>query len=119
VLGVADLLGRAEVADQADAPDIMSIVEELSRCEGRLAEIARTKVVIEARVKERHARERAKHEAAMAAREAKATGRKPRGRVPQPLQQGRGSEVESLLVIALKWCGPRTTSSSFSQCWAS
>jgi hypothetical protein len=95
---------------------MMSIIEELSRCERRLAEIARTKVVIEARVKERYARERAKHEAAMAAREAKATGRKPRGRVPQPLQQGRASQVESLLVIPLRWCGSRTTSSSFSQC---
>jgi hypothetical protein len=42
--------------------------------------------VIEARAKERHARERAEYEAKMAARESKAaeTGKKPRGREPQP-----------------------------------
>jgi transposase len=83
---VADLLGKAEVADQADVPDGMQVPEELARREKRLAEIARAKVVIEARAKERHARERAEYEAKLAARETKAaeTGKKPRGRVPQP-----------------------------------
>jgi transposase len=83
---VADLLGRAEAADQADAPDGMQMPEELARREKRLAEIARAKAVIEARAKERHARERAEYEAKMAARDAKAaqTGKKPRGRGPLP-----------------------------------
>jgi transposase len=104
---VADLLGKAEAADQADVPDGMSIPEELARREKRLAEIpssgysngfavgtlaslARAKVVIEARAKERHARERAEYEAKLAARETKAaeTGKKPRGRVPQPPVEG-------------------------------
>jgi len=87
---VADLLGRAEAADQADTPDGMSIPEELSRREKRLAEIARAKAVIEARAKERHARERAEYEAKMAEREAKQarTGKKPGGRVPQPPAEG-------------------------------
>jgi hypothetical protein len=51
---------------------------------------SRAKVVIEARAKERHARERAEYEAKMAAREAKAaeTGKKPGGRVPQPPVEG-------------------------------
>jgi len=46
--------------------------------------------VIEARAKERHARERAEYEAKMAAREVKAaqTGKKPGGRVPQPPAEG-------------------------------
>jgi len=46
--------------------------------------------VIEARAKERHARERAEYEAKMAAREAKAaqTGKKSGGRVPQPPVEG-------------------------------
>jgi hypothetical protein len=50
-----------------------------------LAEIARAKAVIEARAKERHARERAEYEAKMAARDAKTvqTGKKPCGRVPR------------------------------------
>jgi len=87
---VADLLGKAEAADQADVPDGMSIPEELARREKRLAEIARAKVVIEARAKERYARERAEYEAKMAAREAKAaeTGKKPGGRVPEPPVEG-------------------------------
>src|ERR1700683_1014362 len=87
---VADLLGKAEAADQADVPDGMQVPEELARREKRLAEIARAKVVIEARAKERHARERAEYEAKMAARDAKAaqTGKKPGGRVPQPPVEG-------------------------------
>jgi hypothetical protein len=40
-------------------PDGMQVPEELARREKRLAEIARAKAVIEARAKERHARERA------------------------------------------------------------
>jgi len=87
---VADLLGRAETADQADIPDGMQVPEELARREKRLAEIARAKAVIEARAKERHARERAEYEARVAEREAKAaqTGKKPGGRAPKPPVEG-------------------------------
>lgn len=87
---VADLLGKAEAADQADVPDGMSIPEELARRENRLAEIARAKAVIEARAKQRHARERAEYDAKMAACVAKtaATGKKPGGREPQPPAEG-------------------------------
>src|ERR1700676_611811 len=76
---VADLMAKAEVADQADVPDGMSIPEELARREQRLAAIARAKATIEARAKERHAREQAEYEAKLAARDAKtnATGKKP------------------------------------------
>jgi transposase len=83
---VADLMARAEAADQADIPDAMSIPEELARREARLAKIAEARATIEARAKERYAREQAEHAAKMAARAAKtaATGKKPGGRVPQP-----------------------------------
>ena len=83
---VADLMAKAEAADQADVPDGMSIPEELARREQRLAGIARAKATIEARAKERHGREQAEHDAKMAAREAKAaaTGKKPGGRPPAP-----------------------------------
>jgi transposase len=83
---VAELLAKAEAADGADLPDGLSIPEELARREQRLAEIARARAVIEARAKERHAREQAEYEAKMAARAAKAaaTGQKPRGRPPVP-----------------------------------
>ena len=81
---VAELMAKAEAADQADVPDGMSIPEELARREQRLAEIARARAIIEARAKERHAREQAEYEAKMAAREAKAaaTGKKPGGKPP-------------------------------------
>jgi transposase len=87
---VADLLAKAEAADQVDVPDGMSIPEELARRETRLAEIARARATIEARAKQRHAREQAEHDAKMAQRAAKtaATGKKPGGRSPAPPVEG-------------------------------
>jgi len=87
---VADLMAKAEAADQADVPDGMSVPEELARREKRLVAIARARATIEARATERHARERAEHEAQLAARAAKtaATGKKPRGRPPAPPVEG-------------------------------
>jgi len=87
---VAELMARAEAADQAGVPDRMQIPEELARREQRLVAIARARTTIEARAKERHARERAEHEAKLATRAAKsaATGKKPRGRPPVPPAEG-------------------------------
>jgi transposase len=87
---VADLLATAEAADGADIPDGMSIPDELALREERLRKIAQARATIEARAKERHARELAEHEAKLAAREAKiaATGKKPGGKPPQPPAEG-------------------------------
>ena len=87
---VADLLARAEAADQADVPDGMSIPEELALREKRLVKLAEARARIEARAKERHERERAEHEAKLAAREAKtaATGKKPGGKPSAPPVEG-------------------------------
>src|ERR1700723_2853566 len=87
---VAELMAKAEAADQADVPDGMSIPEELERRELRLAAIAAAKAQIEARAKERHAREQAEYEAKLKAREAKtaATGKKPSGRPPAAPVEG-------------------------------
>ena len=84
---VAALLARAEAADKADAPDGMSIPEELARREDRLAKLAEARAKIEARAKERYEREMAEHEAKLAAREAKAkaTGK---NKPPQPPVEG-------------------------------
>jgi transposase len=89
---VAELMAKAEAADQADVPDGMSIPDELARREQRLAEIARARAIIEARAKERHAHEQAEYDAKMAAREAKtaATGKKPGGKPPAPPVEGPG-----------------------------
>jgi transposase len=87
---VADLMAKAEAADQADVPDGMSIPEELARREERLAKIAEARAKIEARARERFEREQAEHEARMAARAARtrATGKKPGGKPPEPPSQG-------------------------------
>ena len=68
----------------------MSVPDELARREERLRRIAEARATIEARAKERHAREMAEHEAKMAAREAKiaATGKTPGGKPPQPPVEG-------------------------------
>jgi transposase len=89
---VADLMAKAEAADAADIPDGMSIPDELAFREERLRKIAQARATIEARAKERHARELAEHQAKMAAREAKiaATGKKPGGKPPQPPAEGPG-----------------------------
>jgi transposase len=83
---VADLMAKAEAADQADVPDGMSIPDELGRREDRLRRIAEAKAAIEARATERHAREHAEYDAKLAAREekAKVTGKKTSGPVPKP-----------------------------------
>ena len=76
---VADLLARAEAADAADVPDGTSIPTNWRGARKRLRKLAEAKAKIEARAKERHAREMAEHQAKMASREAKtaATGKKP------------------------------------------
>jgi transposase len=87
---VAELTAKAEAADKADIPDGMSIPDELARREDRLQKIAETRAKIEARGKERFAREQAEHEAKLAARKAKtaSTGKKPCGKPPRPPTQG-------------------------------
>src|SRR5471030_3008725 len=83
---VADLMAKAEAADQADLPDGMSIPDELARREERLRRLAEARAKIEARAKERYAAELAEHQAKLAAREAKTkeTGGKP----PEPPVEG-------------------------------
>ena len=87
---VADLMAKAEAADQADLPDGFSIPEELARRDERLRKLAAARAKIEARAKERHAREQAEYEAKLAARAAKEerTGKKPGGKPPSPPTSG-------------------------------
>jgi hypothetical protein len=87
---VAELLAKAEAADRSDIPDGLSIPEELARREERLAKLAEARSKIEVRTRERFEREQAEHQARLAARDAKAaaTGKKPRGKPPQPPVEG-------------------------------
>jgi transposase len=87
---VAELLVKAEAADQADIPDGMSVPEELARRNVRLEKLAAARATIETRAKERFEREQAEYQARLAARAAKteATGKKPGGKPPQPPVEG-------------------------------
>jgi transposase len=81
-----ELLALAEQADQIDLPEGMVIEDEITFRKNRLTNLAEAKVVLEARAQERYEAEQAEYQAKMRAREEKAqrTGRKPRGRAPQP-----------------------------------
>jgi transposase len=87
---VADLLAKAEAADQTVIPDGMSIPVELALREDRLEKLAAARAKIEARARERFVRELAEHEAKLAARAAKTavTGKKPGGKPPPPPVEG-------------------------------
>ena len=87
---MAELQALADAPDRTKLPDDVSIPEELARREVRLAEIAEARVKIRARADERYALEQAEYQAKLAAREARAatTGKKPRGRLPQPPVEG-------------------------------
>jgi transposase len=87
---VADLLAKAEAADQADVPDGMSVPDELARRQVRLEQLAKARATIASRAKERFEREQAEYQAKIAVREAKieATGKKPGGKPPQPPVEG-------------------------------
>ena len=87
---VKELLARAEAADQEPLPEGLSIPEELSRREERLAAIRQAKEQIEARAAERDAQEKAEFEAKIIAREDKTarTGKKPGGKPPAPPSSG-------------------------------
>jgi transposase len=87
---VKELLARAEAADQEPLPEGLSIPQELSRREERLAAIRQAKAQIEARAAERDAQDKADFDAQMKAREEKATrtGKKPGGKPPSPPSAG-------------------------------
>ena len=87
---VKQLLRLAEQADGVNTPDGMSIPEELERREVRLAAIAEAKSKIETRAEERLQREQVEHHRKLAARaeQEKRTGKKPRGRPPEPPSGG-------------------------------
>jgi len=91
---VAELLALAEAEDKADVPDGMSVPEELARREDRLVRLAEAKAKIEARARERFAREQAEHEAKLAARaeKEKKTGKKPGGKPPAPPSAAPGAK---------------------------
>jgi transposase len=83
---VAELLRKAESADQSDIPDGMDLPAELSIRQERIKAIKEAKAEIERRAAERYAEERKAYDAKMAERAKKEqeTGKRARGKKPQP-----------------------------------
>jgi len=87
---VAELLQKAESADDADIPDGMDVPAELSIRRGRIKAIKEAKAEIERRAAERHAEEQEAYDAKIAdrAKKEQETGKKARGKKPQPPTAG-------------------------------
>jgi transposase len=87
---VEELFALSERADQADLPDGLVLSDEIAIRQARLARLAEAKAVLEARAKERTAREQAEYDAKVQERAEKArqSGGTPRGRAPKPPTPG-------------------------------
>jgi transposase len=87
---VAELLQKAESADNADIPDGMDVPAELSIRRERIKAIKEAKAEIERRAAERYAEEQKAYEAKIAdrAKKEQETGKKARGKKPQPPTAG-------------------------------
>lgn len=83
---VEELMALAEKAEQEDLPQGLDVAFEIALRQERLLNLDQAKAVLEARAQERHEAEKAEYEAKLREREEKAnkTGRKPRGKAPQP-----------------------------------
>lgn len=86
---IEELFALAEKAD-SEQPDDFDIDNEVGRRRTKLANLAQAKAMIEAMAGQRHAEEQADYERKMAARQEKEerTGKKSRGRAPQPPEPG-------------------------------
>lgn len=87
---VDELFALASAVDGGQLPVEMNVSDEIERRKQQLARLAEAKKVLEARAAARYEAEKAEYEAKMQARAAKEvkTGRKSRGRQPQPPTPG-------------------------------
>ena len=89
---VQQLLTLGEQADQGERvlPTGLVVDDEVTLRQDRLAKLAQAKAVLEARARERYAAEQVEYQAKLREREekARAKGRKPGGRPPQPPTPG-------------------------------
>ena len=87
---IAQLLAKAEDADSTPLQDGLSVPEEISRREARIAKLKEAKKTIEERARLRFEEEQAEYEAKLVQREEKekSTGKKARGKKPKPPEEG-------------------------------
>jgi transposase len=95
---VQALMALGEKADRAGVPDGMDVPAEIARREQRLLAIDAAKAQIEQRARERLEAEQQEHQAKLKRRQAQRdAGKKPRGKDPEPPQEGpRDSDQASL-----------------------
>lgn len=95
---VQTLMALGEKADRAGVPDGMDVPAEIARREQRLKAIEQAKAQIEQRARERLETEGQEHQAKLKRRQAQRdVGKKPRGKDPEPPQEGpRDSDQVSL-----------------------
>jgi transposase len=95
---VQTLMALAEKADRAGVPDGMDVPAEIARREQRLKAIDAAKAQIEQRARERLEAQQQEHQAKLERRQAQRdAGKKPRGKDPEPPQEGpRDSDQVSL-----------------------
>jgi transposase len=95
---VQTLMALGEKADRAGVPDGMDVPAEIARREQRLKAIDAAKARIEQRARERSQTERHEHQAKLKRRQGQRdAGQKPRGKDPEPPQEGpRDSDQVSL-----------------------
>ena len=89
-----ELMALGEKAEEEDLPEGLQVEFEIALREERLLNLAEAKAVLEARAQERYEAEQAAYEAKLRERQEKAkqTGRKPRGKAPQPPTAGPRAE---------------------------
>ncbi len=87
---VEALFALAAEADAEAVPAGIDITDEIARREARKRQLAEAKVVLEQRAQARYEAEKADYDEKMQQRQAKAetTGKKPRGRLPKPPEEG-------------------------------
>lgn len=86
---VQTLMDLGEKADRAGVPDGMDVPAEIARREQRLLAIDAAKAEIEQRARERLEAEQQEHQAKLKRRQAQRdAGKKPRGKDPEPPQEG-------------------------------
>jgi transposase len=86
---IDELFAMAEQADSEQSDDF-DIDNEIGRRRQKLMSLAQAKAILDQRASQRHAEEQAEYERKMAARQEKEkrTGKKSRGRTPQPPKPG-------------------------------
>lgn len=91
---IAQLLAKAEAADSTPLQDGLSLPAEVKRRQERIGKLKEAVVEIERRAAARTEVEKAEHEAQLQERGTKeaATGKKPRGRAPNPPAEGARAE---------------------------